>query len=1194
MNRYIENLVNGAYEYDAGRLLFSEKRIEMNCAAGEDACGTLSIRTTDEKNAHIKILTSTPRIKTSVSVFDGPECNIVFEVTTRGLETGDVIKGEIILISDMGEYIIPVTVSIIRMHLLSSLGDIRNLFHFTNLARTDFDEAVRIFYSEDFGRIFESSENSEYEKYRAFSVVKGLYANVDEFLIAVNKKTPVVYNFMQENVMVRKPAGDVHGEVQVNRTGWGYSAVSMSADEDFIRLEKTDYSEDDFLGNILHVRYDIIKERLHEGKNFGSIRLKSQHTDISIPVFVYVPAIPENIKRKHIELGKLNMMLTSEYIKFRIHELSSASWIQESMNIVDRMLALDNKNIEARLFQVQLLISSGRYDEAGFILERVNGEYDIMSKAPALRAYFLYLTALYSDDHKVIKNMADKVNEIYAGNKNSDRLLWILIYLDEGLKRSPMRELDMLEKQFEKGSTSPLIYIEAYRIFSDDPTMLSKLSDFELQTMMFATRYGLMNKDIEGQLISLASRMRHYSVILFKIMTAFYEEFEDDEMLAAICTLLIRGEKDEHRYFQWYEKAVGKELRITNLYEFYIYSMPPGRTELLPKSVLMYFGFENNISFRMKAFVYANMIVHENDVPEMLRSYYPQIELFARREILSGHIDENLTVIYDHIRIMHKNDEMSREKAAFDEGLVKLAFKKHVVCHSQKMKYVIVVEEQFIGETKTELVNGEAYPDIYSSDYEIIFEDAEGKRYSKLDNGYDIVKLLDPADLISECRQYGGDIIGICVFLSEGSRHFITITKDNAEYVRRIVDSPDISHEYKEDIRQNLLQFYYDKNMFSELDEFIGKSDMTGLKSKERSEIIHFMIVRDMGDRAYNEIMTYGAENVAPKVLVRIASHRISEYSDDYDEGLLYIAHTAFAAGKYDEIVLQYLIRYFEGTTRAMRDVWKAGMSFETDVFSIEERIIIQMLVTRSFVGEEHDIFEDYISSGASSTVKLAYLSYNAYEYFIKERIMDDRIFGYLLQEYGHGTELNDICMLALINFYSDRERDESTTEVLKVFIRNMLRRGVIFDFFRKYRKDVPELSMFDDITVIEYRTNPRNRVVLHFVTADNESEGITYEKEDMANIYGGIFSRHFVLFYGDTVQYYITEEVNGKENLTSSGLLECGDVSLGEHDSRYNMINDMLVARSMRDTESFDDIITQYIRKLEITDSVFSVEQEP
>lgn len=72
--------------------------------------------------------------------------------------------------------------------LNSSIGAIRNLFHFANLAKSNWKEAVRLFYDPEFLRLFQGNDAHFYDSYRILSTYEGNEQNVEEFLICINKK----------------------------------------------------------------------------------------------------------------------------------------------------------------------------------------------------------------------------------------------------------------------------------------------------------------------------------------------------------------------------------------------------------------------------------------------------------------------------------------------------------------------------------------------------------------------------------------------------------------------------------------------------------------------------------------------------------------------------------------------------------------------------------------------------------------------------------------------------------------------------------------------------------------------------------------------------------------------------------------------------------------------------------------------
>ena len=783
-------------------------------------------------------------------------------------------------------------------------------------------------------------------------------------------------------------------------------------------------------------------------------------------------------------------------------------------------------------------------------------------------------------DDTDVEDAIKTVWALYEGHRDRDFLLWILIYLDETVKRSPEREKELLVRQFERNSASPLLLIEAYVLFSKEPSLLTKLENIEIRVLYYAIKKGLFNKALEERVIQLVSRCRRFYPLLFVVLSEYFNEFDDDDVLTAICSYLIRNEKTGKEYGEFYSKAIERELRITNLYEYYLYTLPENHTALLPKHVLLYFGLQSNLPPTLTAYVFANMIVHEAEVPELLEECRMRLSDFAVNEIYAGHIDENLAVIYDYLDYFKGSEfGVMKQRFAVDTALADVAFTRLIKCRDRSIKAVVVIERQLKKEKRCVLKDGLAYVKICGNDYEIFFEDDRGRRYSRIESGYEEIPLLHTATAVRVLDSLSQDDTYLNVYLSLRGRNAFAVDSFNVVFVRRCLESEEVDEDFKNEVRMDLFRYYFDEDMLRELDSLIDMTDISALDMEDRSQVVRFMVLRDMTFRACQVINEFGISGTDAKTMVRLLSLFLTQGGSQAPDDLIYMAYYVFNEGKYNEQILSYLIDCFEGTTKNLRRIWRAGEDFELDVRMIEEKIILQMLRTGSFIGEKDDIFFDYVKRGARGPIVYAYLSYNAYDYFVKERIPDKRIFPELLRLY-EDDEPNDVCMLALIRYYREREKDERTLKILCECVRKMLEKNMVFGFFSEYAPFVEELRLYEDLSFVEYRSNPKNRVVLHYLLNDGNDDRVSYVKEEMSNVYGGIFSKRFVMFRGERLQYYITEESGGSENLTQSGVIEIEPDESADKTLRYCLLNEVILCNMLEDYESMEDALSDYLKK--------------
>ena len=1173
MRKLVDRYADGFFDYDTGKLLFSVGKVEGSLPCGEILEGDFTLSSEDGREFSARLFTSDMRLVCRNDAVDEvTEATIHYVFDSTGLEPGDVVKGDIRILSSSGEYYLPFVFSITYGIVKSSLGNVRNLFHFTGQAQSNWKEAVDLFYSPAFVQVFGGNDRIHYDKYRGLSNLNGDSQSVDDFLTAINKKRPVTFSVDRSVYEIEEVSDIVKCEILLHKSSWGNIDVNLSTDATFIRLDEIKLTAADFVGNAHSLRFSILGDMMHEGKNFGAITIESYHTKLEVTI---IASQRMRQKKKRIERRKKRTLMASlvrQYVDFRMKKTNVSYWVRESMKIVEKLNTLDDTNPISRLFQVQLLTVQNRENEAKWILEHVEKEMHVRDYSDKCYAYYLYLMTLTNHDDEFIDAKAEEIKQLFERNPNSFEILWTMLYLDSELSDNATRKITLIESLFDKGCTSPVLYIEAYNFFVQNTDKLNKLTSFEIQVLMFAAKCGVMESDIERQLLYLAGKQKGFDPLLYKLLCMVYDISGDDEIVGVVTTMLIKGNLSGKKYFRWFEAAVRMQLRITKLYDYYMYSVPLDFDGVIPKSVLMYFGFRNDMNYHRIAFLYANLIEHKRELAETYEDYKEHMQIFAIEQIEQEHIDSNLAIIYEDCLIM----EMIKPDMA--RHLAKILFANEVIVEDPEAKNVVLVQSQFEGELVFPVENGKAYPTIYSSEYVLFTENAIGKR--TLIDSARVRKLLNEAVYIQAIRYYVMDNVYFAMYLCEGRKHYVSVDETNVEYCRELASSDTVSEYYKRDIRMALIQYYYDNDQVTVLDDFLMHLNIKILSAKDRATVISFMTRRTMFEEAYEIMCIYGTGEVSAKDCVRICNHMIEKKDRIPDSMLIKLCYFAFINGKYDEVTLSYLVENFNGLTKELRNLWKAAKDFGLDTYTLKERLLVQMLYTHTTVGEKEEIFEEYSSSSSTSKVAIAYLSYCAYEYFAKERLTDERVFSHIVEIYRLGEHVNDACKLAILKYYS--EEDVNPTEkvkmMLKEFLIDFMHRNTYFSFFAHYVELVPEVSDYLDKTIVEYRTNPNYRVMLHYILEGGNDEGEdNYHTEEMRNMFGGVFIREFILFFGENLQYYITEEQAGKDVLTASDSLSISDTSDNKDDSRYSMLNDMVVSRTVQDDSTLLDLMHEY-----------------
>ena len=91
--------------------------------------------------------------------------------------------------------------------------------------------------------------------------------------------------------------------------------------------------------------------------------------------------------------------------------------------------------------------------------------------------------------------------------------------------------------------------------------------------------------------------------------------------------------------------------------------------------------------------------------------------------------------------------------------------------------------------------------------------------------------------------------------------------------------------------------------------------------------------------------------------------------------------------------------------------------------------------------------------------------------------------------------------------------------------------------------------------------------------------------------VYSGVFFKEFVLFFGENLQYYIMEESENEEQLTESGSLQKSDIMNESPDSKYEIINDMMISMTLQDDTTLDHLIEEYYRREYLDHRLFTLQ---
>lgn len=1168
MQKGMQYSLEGSVNRAPGVLNLSCEQIEITLQPGALYEGSFAVYA-NSGTVQGYIVSTDRRMECVTEEFIGNEETIDYCFHGTYLEAGKEVRGEFLIISSLGEYPLPFSVHMEAPGVETSRGEIRNLNQFAALAKTDWGEAVKLFYSREFSYLLKGNDRKYTEIYRGLSARPGNQQNLEEFLIACGKKQAVIYRMKEEELVCDNPGEMVELSVTVYKECWGYTRFQVVTEGDFVFTEKEVITDDDFLGNQCVMSVYIDNSLLHLGRNFGCVRLTGAGITLEVPVKVLMGEGHGNFQAARLEKERILVQLMEYYQHYRLKKMAGTAWLEQTGRLVERLVAMNDQDVMARLFQAQLLIFQERQHEGSWVLTHA---LELMEKEgeedSGLMAYYLYLTTLVNRDREYVRQVASQVEDIYRKNRTSWKVAWFLLFLSPDYYRNDASRWNFLERQFKYGCTSPIWYLESLLTLNSNPALLRKLGEYEIQVLYFGTRKEMLSEDLKEQFLYLAGRNREFSPVLLRLLILCYQQKADDRILQEICAQLVKGGRTDREAYPWYALGVERELRITRLYEYYVMSMDLSKDPTVSRKALMYFTWHTNMDYEHTAYLYYYLLSHRQEYEDLAEKYKERMEHFVVDQILKEHINRHLAYLYQELL---KPAMFSPQLA---DCLSRLLFAHTITVDNSNISGVLVYRPDIASPTRYQMVNGSTWAALYSEKDTVILEDTQGNRYVT-GVAYKKEKLMNPVPFLDMTAMYvtsgRSSALEFDKYLWDRSRKTSDITPDVAERGRRLVQSEEVSDFVKGRTWMRLLREYRGIEDVKGLDVLLQDISWEVLDAASRCEIINNLILRGKLDKACDWLGKFGPDGVETANLVRLCNWMIRQNGEEENDLLTDAAAYAFRQGKYDGEVLAYLGRNLRGSVQDLNELRKALVSFEVNCYELCGRLLRQMLFTGVETKDSGEIFRYYLSQGGTADVTSAFLRKCAYEYLAEGKEPDPCMIREIGQMHKNGEEVKKPEKLAYLKYAAEKGNDAMVKqEVLQDFLKSMLSEGIRLNFFRKLSGCEALLKPWADKTIVECQATQGTRVTIHFCIRQENGVISQLKTEEMKVAAGGIYFREFVLFFGETLQYYFTMEQERQKEITQTKTVHKEELD-EEETGKFHMLNEIIKSGSMDAYERMD-----------------------
>ena len=1161
-------------------LAFSEETIDLSVIEGRSEAGSFVIESTNQIKICGIVYSTNPRMECLNPHFEGEKVRIRYQFNSKGLTEGDACEGKFVIVCNQIEYSLSFCARITRLYAEASTGAVKSLDDFTRLAASNWDEAYHLFYNRNFLNTIPYDNVYERLTYEGFACARPSGQNMEEFLIGVNKKQPVSISVDKSEEIFMASKEPQSGCFTITKDNWGYTEIRLRTDCEFIKLSKPVLTHDDFIGKTYLYEYIIDASAMHAGRNFGRIYIDGVYQSFTIDITAGVRdndgsisgiAVTKDIKECMVGIMEL-------YTSFRLKRIVTGVWANETISILNHLHALMPDEHMYELMKAQAFIINRQRQEAKWILD--DFKHSNPDKKAPIWGYYLYLMTLLEREPSYIDNMTHEVELIFYENPDSVLLFWVLLFLRNQYFDDNAGKLKDIKYWVLRGCSSPYLYIEAYYLISQDPYLIKELSVFELRILSWAVKKKALTKELAGAIFEAVDLSGGFDNRVYELLTAAYEICPEPEYVGIICSYLIKGHKNDTCFHKWFELGIENKLRLTGLYESYLITMDDRQISPVPKIIQMYFSYDNKLPYRKLAVLYNNIIAAKETEPEVYHKYRKAMGRFAMDQAQLRHIDDNLAVLYeDMLELGFINEELS---AAFSD----IIYTHKLIVFDKRIVRAIIYQNEMKEPQIVPVTDQCAYFELFSNDYVILFEDSRGYRYVK-SISYRLQRLMDAEKYLDRCISLSPDRPQYIVSHFNNVRDYSDFTKGDLKLFKPVFYSESFSDSYKAVMGYRILKYCQLHDYEDYVRPFLQSIDFDILQKDARKYLIDMLVSNRLYEKAYDMAMEYGIDMLAAASQVVLCENALKVQHVD-DDFMVQLAISAFKTGKYSDLVLKYLCENYTGPTDELINLWHAADKFSISSMKLDERILEQGIYTQIEPEKISDIFMEYYKRAGNDKLILAYISLVAHGYLHSGRCKADFIFDIIEKRFIGNRTLNDACQLALLKHFAEKtDITQAELEIEDTLLKYYIYNNMYFDFFARLDYRLLKKYFIYDKAFLQYESTPGAHVVLHY---SRDEDGEEFNSEDMVEMYDGIYVKAFVIFFGELIRYYITEEHDNSIEVKESNRLTCNNIPGDNDHSRYNLINEMIISDTLSDETTLKSNIDEYKRLDAATKQLFKL----
>jgi len=790
---------------------------------------------------------------------------------------------------------------------------------------------------------------------------------------------------------------------------------------------------------------------------------------------------------------------------------------------------------------------------------------------------FLYLVSTVQNDAERLE-MARKLTHKYFMDGNRTALMHYLEYsLNDEYKKDHTKAFTFLFQYFNMCPEFTPVLLESVRLFNQNTSDINVLSAFELRTLLFGMRRGLITEQKLFEVLSHDLKNPQLLSLYMQVLKTGYNIFGSIELLQAVCNVNLQQRALGAAYFEWYRKAVERGVTMPGLYEYYLASVPKEYAGSIPREVILYFGKNRETAGIPLELLYSRVVSEYPDDEEIQTLYRERIEIYALKKLRLSEYTVRLIPVIDWVL---KEEYLDETTAA---GMLEAFYLYRVKTSVEGASRVIVHYPQLRQEASYPVRNGEALVPVFSTEAVYAFEDSRGRRIH--DPQMKRARVFENEDLRNKCLNYVNDTLLIQLGEADQIIRQGAATEQDIFIVTDLIRNRKIDSFYRARLYETLIDLSAQPVM-ADIDccEFLLEADYTAFTPAYQVKFLEALIGREYYKDAYRRILEYGYEGLSIDSIKKLAENLLNEPVAQGDRTMTSMCFRLFNAGLASAGVYGYLAEYFEGSMKDIMSLVHSIRHKKLPMKKLTERAVIECF----YVDDEADLdtlFDLYLSENRRDPlVRSAYLILKSHHSFIDNKPLSALAVDELKKEV---LRLPKIAGLALLQYYANCEEALSDYDraICEAILKKAVDESIVLGCYSLLEKKVRMPADLEGRAYVEYRSQAAREVAV----IGRVMPAGKYFRRTLNEVYPGVFTKSFVLYKGEGIQYYYSirrmdgtiEEIESEEILTR----ESGAVSRG---SRYDDVERLEMKAEKQNVRDTAELMRSLILKDAMINEIF------